>query len=407
MSAAERLMRYCRFDTQSDPESGTHPSSEKQFQLAKLLVEELMALGLKDSSVDENCYVYAHLESNLDKPCKTVGFIAHMDTAPDFNGSGVNPQVIENYDGGDIVLANGLVTRIKDFPDLKRYAGKSLIVTDGNSLLGADDKAGIAAIMETLSYYQEHPEVKHGPIAVAFTPDEEIGEGSMFFDTGRMKADFAFTVDGDRLDVYSDETFNGDSATVEVTGFAVHPGEAKGKQINAALVAAEYAGLLPDYLTPAHTEGREGFIGLLNIHGELSHATIEYFLRDHDISLLEKYHQIMEETAALLNCRYGENTVKITFHEDYRNMKDVLKDYPEVSLLVEKALRAIGYEPKNVPVRGGTDGSHISFMGLPCPNIGNGGGNFHGPHEYCVIEELEDTSRLIRKIAELTAEEAE
>ncbi|MBR2676332.1 MAG: peptidase T [Solobacterium sp.] len=407
MSTAERLMRYCRFDTQSDPSSGTHPSSKKQFQLAELLVEELKELGLKDASVDENCYVYAHLESNLDKPCRTAGFIAHMDTAPDFNGSGVNPQIIENYDGTDIVHANGLITKVSDFPDLKRYAGKSLIVTDGTSLLGADDKAGIAAVMETLSYYRDHPEMKHGTIAVAFTPDEEIGEGAMFFDPARMKADFAFTVDGDRLDVYSDETFNGDAAHVEVTGVAVHPGSAKGKLVNAALVAAEFAGLLPDYLTPAHTEGREGFISLQKIQGEISQASLDYILRDHDISLLEKYHRIMEETAALLNGRYGEGTVKITFQETYRNMKEALKDHPEVSLLAEKALKAIGYEPMNVPIRGGTDGSHISFMGLPCPNIGNGGGNFHGPHEYCVIEELEDTSRLIRKIAELTAEEAE
>ncbi len=407
MSIAERLMRYCRFDTQSDPDSGTHPSSEKQFRLAELLVKELMELGLDDASADENCYVYAHLPSNLEKPCKTAGFIAHMDTAPNFNGSDVNPQIIENYDGMDIVHANGLVTKVSDFPDLKRYAGKSLIVADGSSLLGADDKAGIAAIMEALNYYHDHPEEKHGPIAVAFTPDEEIGEGSMFFDPDRMKADFAFTVDGDRLDVYSDETFNGDSAHVEITGVAVHPGDAKGKMVNAALVAAEYAGLLPDYLTPAHTEGREGFIYLEEIQGGLANAKLDYILRDHDRSKLENYHRMMEEAAALLNSRYKEGTVKVTFRETYRNMKEVLKDYPEVSLLAEKALKAIGYEPKKVPIRGGTDGSHISFMGLPCPNIGNGGGNFHGPHEYCVVEELEDTSRLIRKIAELTAEDAE
>lgn len=406
MSTAERLMRYCRYDTQSDPDSGTHPSSEKQFVLAEQLVQELKVLGLEDAAVDEHCYVYAHLPANTETSCPTIGLIAHMDTAPDFSGANVKPRLIEHYDGEDIRLSDTMVTHVSAFPQLKQFKGKSLIVTDGTTLLGADDKAGIAAIMEAMRYYHEHPEVMHGPIAVSFTPDEEIGEGSLFFDTAKMNADYAFTVDGDTISEYSDETFNAATVTVTIKGLAVHPGEAKNKMKNAALIAVEYAGLLPDWLTPSHTEGREGFIHLTSISGDIAEAELEYILRDHDYAKLESYYREMEQAAALVKARYGEETIALSFKESYRNMKDVLKDHPEVSELAERAIRAIGYEPRNVAVRGGTDGSHISFMGLPCPNIGNGGGNFHGPYEYCVVEELEDTVRLIRKMAELTMEDA-
>ena len=406
MSTAERLMRYCRYDTQSDPDSGTHPSSEKQFVLAKQLVEELKVLGLEDASVDEHCYIYAHLPANTEQKCPTIGFIAHMDTAPDYSGTNVNPRLIEQYDGGDIQLSGTMVTRVSDFPQLAKFKGRTLIVTDGTTLLGADDKAGIATIMEAMRYYHEHPEVSHGPVAVAFTPDEEIGEGAMFFDPEQMKADYAFTVDGDTITDYSDETFNAASVSVIVKGLSVHPGEAKNKMKNAALIATEYAGLLPDWLTPSHTEGKEGFIHLTSISGDIAEAKLDYILRDHDAAKLESYYHLMEQTAALLNARYGDGTISTAFTKSYRNMKDVLKDHPEVSALAQRAIQAIGYEPRNVPIRGGTDGSNISFMGLPCPNIGNGGGNFHGPYEYCVVEELEDTVRLIRKMVELTLEDA-
>ncbi|MBO7702929.1 MAG: peptidase T [Solobacterium sp.] len=404
-NSVERLIRYCRIDTQSDPKSGTHPSTAKQFDLANLLVKELLELGLRDASVDEHCYVYAHLPSNLDHPAKTVGFIAHMDTAPDYSGTGVEPCIIENYDGNDIVHSNGLVTRMKDFPYMRSLTGKTLVVTDGNTLLGADDKAGITAIMETLVYYRDNPDEPHGNIAVAFTPDEEIGQGSMFFDVTKMNADFAYTVDGDDVACYSDETFNACSAEVTVKGRAIHPGEAKNKQKNAALIAARYAALLPEYLIPAHTEGREGFIHLGSIHGDMSKAGMEYILRDHDSDKLEGYRKLMRDAALFLNEQYGEGTISVTFEDTYRNMKDVLKDYPEVSALAEQAIRKAGYEPREVAVRGGTDGSNISFMGLPCPNLGDGGGNFHGPHEYCVAEELDDASRIIRFIVSMTAEE--
>ena len=406
MSAVERLIRYCRIETQSDPDSGTHPSSKKEFVLADILVNELKELGLSDAKADEHAYVYAHLPSNLDHPAKTAGFIAHMDTAPDFSGKDVNPRIIENYDGEDIVLNEMRTMHTSDFPYLKTLKGKTLLVTDGNTLLGADDKAGITCIMEALAYYHDHPEEKHGPIAVAFTPDEEIGEGAMFFDTKKMNADFAYTMDGDAVMGLSDETFNAASAEVTVHGFSIHPGEAKNKMKNAASIAARFAGMIPEACTPEHTEGREGFIHLEELRGSVEQAELSYILRDHDAERLNSYKKLLKDTAAYLNSIYGEQTVSMVIKDGYRNMKDVLKDYPEVSEIARRAIRDIGYEPKELPIRGGTDGSNISFMGLPCPNLGNGGGNFHGPYEYCVIEELEDASRLIRRIVELTAEES-
>ncbi len=405
MSAAERLIRYCKINTQSDPDSGTHPSAEREFDLARLLVQELKELGLTDVLLDEHGYVYAHLPSNLDRPVRTVGFIAHMDTAPDFSGEGVNPRVIEHYDGGDIVLNEQRTTQVKDFPHMKELKGKTLIVTDGTTLLGADDKAGITCIMEALAYYQAHPEVKHGPIAAAFTPDEEIGEGAMFFDVAKMNADFAYTMDGDTVAVMSDETFNAASAEVQVQGFSIHPGEAKNKLKNAARIAAEYISLLPAEQTPEHTEGREGFIHLTGMKGATEQAFLSFILRDHDRAKLAEKKKLMESAAEYLNRKYGEGTVAVKVSDSYRNMKEVLADCPEVSEIALRAIRDIGYEPQVVPVRGGTDGSNISFMGLPCPNLGAGGGNFHGPYEYCVVEELEDAVKLILRIAALTAEE--
>lgn len=405
MNSAERLIRYCRIDTQSDSKSGTHPSTARQFDLANMLVEELWELGLDDACLDDHCYIYAHLPSNLDHPVKTVGFLAHMDTAEDFSGAGVNPRVIENFDGNDIELGHGRITRMNDFPFMKTLKGKTLIVTDGSTLLGADDKAGITCIMEALAWLKEHPEFPHGRIAVAFTPDEEIGEGAMFFDVEKMGADFAYTMDGDTVSVYSDETFNAVSAYVKVHGNVIHPGEGKNRMKNAALIAAKFADSLPDYLTPEHTEGREGFIHLLSMNGDCGEAALEYILRDHDRAKLESYRRIMVTAAESLNAVYGKGTAEVQFEEGYRNMKEALVDHPEVTEIAARAIRDCGYEPVNVPIRGGSDGSHISFMGLPCPNLGNGGGNFHGPYEYCVVEELEDAAKIIRRIIEWTAEE--
>lgn len=405
MGAVERLMRYCRIDTQSDPASGLHPSTAKQFDLANLLVRELKELGIEDAYLDEHCYVYGHLESNIGKEVPTVGFAAHMDTAPDYTGTGVNPRLIENFDGCDIDLGDGVVTSMADFPQMKLLRGKTLMVTDGKTLLGADDKAGITAIMEALAFWKEHPEKKHGRIAVAFTPDEEIGEGPMFFDYERFNAAFAYTMDGDRVNELNDETFNAASAQVTFRGFSIHPGSAKNKMINAAALACEYHSLLPAYMVPEHTEGREGFIHMVSMQGNTETAQLGYILRDHDRGLLEEKKKLMEAAAAYIRAKYGENTAEVKTEDRYPNMKEVLVNHPEVSETAWQAIIDLGYEPENVPVRGGTDGALMSFRGLPCPNLGTGGGNYHGRYEYCCMEELEDAVRLIVRIAERTAGE--
>lgn len=398
MSVKERLLRYVRVDTQSDPESETHPSTEKQFDLANLLVEELKEIGLTDAAVDQNCYIYAHLPANTEEKLPRIGFIAHMDTSPDFSGKDVSPRIIENYDGGDIKLNQERTTLVADFPWMKDLAGKTLMVTDGTTLLGADDKAGIACIMDALEYYYNHPEEKHGEIAVAFTPDEEIGRGTDCFDIEKFGADFAYTMDGDSVSFYSDETFNADSAVVSVRGFAIHPGNSKNRMKNAALIAAQYASRLPEALTPAHTEGREGFIHLQEIRGSVEEAELSYILRDFSREALAKYHTLMERLCDYMNAEYGEDCLRVTFRESYRNMGEVLSGQPEPSLLAVKALTKLGYLPEKLPIRGGTDGAALSFRGLPCPNLGTGGNNFHGPYEYCVMEELEDAAVLIRTI---------
>lgn len=403
MSARERLIAYCKIDTKSDPDSGTHPSAAKEFDLANILVKQLRELGLEDAAVDAHCYVYAHLAGNVQKDVEPIGFIAHMDTAPDFTGTNVNPRIIENFDGKDIVLGNGVVTRMADFPQMPALKGKTLLVTDGSTLLGADDKAGIACIMEALSFWKAHPEAPHGPIAVAFTPDEEIGEGPLYFDVQKFGAAFAYTMDGDTISVVADETFHAVRAQVTCTGFSIHPGEAKNKMINAAAAAALFQATLPDYLTPEHTEGREGFIHLVGMEGNCEKAVLEYILRDHDAARIACYKELMEAAAALVNASRGAGVVTVSFTEQYRNMKEIMRDHPEVTQLAWRALENLGVHPELVPIRGGTDGAQLSFMGLPCPNLGAGGGNFHGRYEYCVLEELDMAVELIKEIARLQA----
>lgn len=406
MSATERLIRYCQIDTQSDPANEDEtPSTKKQFDLARVLEKELNELGLEDVCLDEHCYVYAKLPSNLDHDVKTVGFIAHMDTAPDFSGTGVNPRVIRNFDGNDIALNENVIMKMDSFPWMRDFKGKDLLVTDGNTLLGADDKAGITCIMEALVYMKEHPEFRHGPIAVAFTPDEEIGNGPKYFDVKKLGADFAYTMDGGTVAELADETFNAASAAVHFKGFSIHPGEAKDKMINAALAAVEFADLLPKHMIPAHTEGREGFIHLHNMKGDCESAELEYILRDHDIAKLEEKKELMRKAADFINEAYGEGTCEISFRDSYHNMKEILDQHPEVSAYARKAIGMLGYEVKHEPVRGGTDGSQLSFMGLPCPNLGAGGGNFHGRYEYCVLNELEEARTLILNIVKLISEE--
>ena len=407
MSIEERLIRYCRIDTQSDPlNSGVVPSTEKQFDLARLLVKELQEMGVEDACVDEHCYVYAHLASNMDKDVKKTGFIAHMDTAPDFSGTGVTPVIIECFDGNDIQLNADTVTRMADFPYMRKLEGKRLIVTDGTTLLGADDKAGVAAIMEAVQYLCKNPEVKHGQVSVCFTPDEEIGNGPSHFDVKRFDADFAYTMDGDRVNEAADETFSAASAVVTFRGFSIHPGEAKNKMVNAAANACRFQAMLPQYMVPEHTEGKEGFIHLTGMKGNTEAAELKYILRDHDRDLLNVKKQILEQAVSYMKKTCGEDSIALEIKDSYRNMKEVLDRYPYVMETAEKAIRALGLEPERVSVRGGTDGAEISYMGLPCPNLGTGGGNFHGPFEYCDVQELETACRLILKITELTASEA-
>ena len=405
MKIEERLIKYCMIDTQSDPNNeDVTPSSEKQFDLARVLEQELKDLGLEDVVLDEHCYVYAKLPGNIEKKCPTVGFLAHIDTAPDFSGTNVNPRIIEDFDGEDIVLNEELTISMDSFPWMRDLKGKRLMVTDGTTLLGADDKAGIASIMEALVYLIDHPEIKHGDIAIAFTPDEEIGHGVRLFDTKRFGADFAYTMDGDTVSEISNETFNAMAAKVTIKGLSIHPGSAKDKMINAAHIAAEYAMMLPSHMVPEHTEGYEGFIHLHNIKGDCSSAEIEYIIRDHDKSKLKDKVEIMTKAADYLKELYGKDVVNISFADSYSNMFEVLKDKPEVTEIAMETLRELGFTPVITPIRGGTDGSGLTFMGVPCPNLGTGGGNFHGPYEYCVIDELEQSVELIVGIAKKVSE---
>lgn len=398
MKAEERLIRYACVPTMSDPDSSTSPSSSKQLVLGKMLVEELKELGIDDAYMSEFGYVYGHLPSNIDKDVQTVGFVAHMDTSPDFNDEGAKPRIIRNYDGKDIELCPGVVTKIEDFPQMVDLKGKDIIVTDGSTLLGADDKAGITAIMQALEYYHEHPEVKHGPISIAFTPDEEIGRGTEHFDIDAFHADFGYTMDGGEIKYYCDETFNAASAVLTVHGFSIHPGSAKDKMINAQNVAIEFHSLLPAYMRPEHTENRDGFIHLTRMSGSCNDAELEYIIRDHDASKLEDKIQLMERSAKWINDLYGEGTVELKIERSYRNMKEIISKHPEVSDIAWTALEELGITPELEPARGGTDGANLSYMGLPCPNLGTGAGNMHGRYEYCCINELEQASELIRII---------
>lgn len=401
MSAVERLIRYCKVDTQSNPENeSVTPSSEKEFDLARTLEKELKELDVQDVTLDEHCYVYGWLPSNIDKKVPTVGFIAHMDTAPDYSGTNVKPRIIENFDGNDIVLNETMVTKMEDFPEMKLAKGKTLIVTDGTTLLGADDKAGVTSIMEALSYLKEHPEVKHGKIAIGFTPDEEIGNGPKYFDIEKFGADFAYTMDGGTVREISDETFNAASAIVTFKGFSIHPGSAKDKMINAASIACSYQNLLPEHARPEHTEGRDGFIHLTSMEGCTEEATLSYIIRDHDLNKLNEKKELMKKTCEYINVVYGEGVCSIEIKDAYHNMKEVLDQHPDALKYAYQAFEQLGITPLHEPVRGGTDGAELSLRGLPCPNLGVGGGNFHGPYEYCVVEELEQAREVVLKIIE-------
>ncbi len=388
----ERFYRYVKMDTQSQEDLEMVPSTAKQFSLAEELLQELKSLGLTDVQMDkEHCYVYAHIPSNLvDKKVPAIGFVAHMDTSPAVSGAGVKPRLVENYDGGDILLSedNKRVLSPSDYPDMKKHIGKSLIVTDGNTLLGADDKAGVAEIMTMVSYFLDHPEIPHGPICIGFTPDEEVGNGTAFFDLKAFAADFAYTVDGGALGEIEYENFNAASAKVRILGKSIHPGDAKGKMINAALLAMEFNSMLPADAVPEKTEGYEGFFYMESISGGTEVCDLSYIVRDHDKTLFEEKKALMVSIQDTMNEKYGAGTVTVTLKDQYYNMKELIKPHMHLIDNAKKAFTNNGVTPVVVAIRGGTDGATLSYKGLPCPNLSTGGANYHGRYEYACYDDM-------------------
>ena len=403
MTIVERFLKYVSFDTQSAEDSETTPSTEKQWVLARYLKEELEGIGLTEVEIDEHAYVYATLPANTDKPLPTVGFIAHMDTSPDCSGKDVKPRIVKDYDGGDIVLdeSAGIVTSPKKFPELLDHVGEDIIVTDGHTLLGADDKAGIAEIVQAMVYLIAHPEIKHGRIRVGFNPDEEIGLGAHRFNVEKFGCDFAYTMDGGELGELEFENFNAASAKVEVTGVSVHPGYAKNKMVNAARVATEYASLMPAAETPERTAEYEGFYHLLGMSGNVEKASLTYIIRDHDRARFEERKEYAAAVGELLNKKYGAGTVKVTLADQYYNMREKVEPVMHIIDTALDAMKDCGIQPRVRAIRGGTDGAQLSFKGLPCPNIFAGGLNFHGPHEFLPIPSLEKASMVVVKICEI------
>ncbi len=406
MDIVERFLKYVSFDTQSAEDQDTTPSTAKQLKLAEYLRDELTSIGMTEVEMDENGYVYATLPANTDKDVPTIGFISHMDTSPDCSGANIHPRIVEHYDGGDIVLdaEAGLVTSPKKFPELLDHVGEDIIVTDGHTLLGADDKAGIAEIVQAMVYLIEHPEIKHGRVRVGFNPDEEIGLGAHKFDVKKFDCAWGYTMDGGELGELEYENFNAASAKIEVKGVSVHPGYAKGKMINAARVAAEFAAQMPVTETPEQTIEFEGFYHLLGIEGNVEHATLSYIIRDHDRKRFEKRKAFVQKAAEWMNERYGEGVVTATINDQYYNMREKIEPVPHVVDIVIEAMKQCNIPSKVRAIRGGTDGAQLSFMGLPCPNIFAGGLNFHGPHEFLPIPSLKKASELVVKIIELTAQ---
>jgi len=399
----ERFLKYIKIDTTSDENSQTYPSTTKQFTLAKVLQEELTAMGLKDVSVEEHCYLMATLPANTNKKIPNIGFIAHMDTSPDMSGTNVNPQILEDYDGKDIVLDknNNVVLNIKEFPELLEYKGQTIITSDGTTLLGADDKAGIAEIMTAIDYLTKHPDIKHGNIKIGFTPDEEIGRGVDKFDVKKFDAEFAYTLDGGRVGELEYENFNAAHAKVIFNGRNIHPGYAKDKMINAMILAMEFNGMLPVNERPEFTQDYEGFYHLIKIEGSVENASIQYIIRDHDRAKFETKKVFIQQTVDYLNKKYRANTVVLELRDQYFNMREQVEKVFHVVETAKKAIELVGVEPIVVPIRGGTDGSRLSYMGLPCPNIFAGGHNFHGKYEYVPLESMVKAVDVILKIVEL------
>lgn len=405
MSLVERFLKYVSFDTQSSEETGLTPSTPGQMVFAEYLKSELESLGLEEISLDENGYLFATLPVNVDKQLPVVGFIAHMDTSPDMSGKDVKPRTVTNYDGTDIVLCaeENIVLSPSRFPELLDHKGEDLIVTDGKTLLGADDKAGIAEIVSAIVYLQQHPEIKHGKIRVGFNPDEEIGLGAHKFDVEKFGCDWAYTMDGGEVGELEFENFNAASAKIIFKGRNVHPGYAKDKMLNSLRVANRFISLLPENEAPEHTEGYEGFYHLIGMNGEVEQTTVSYIIRDHNRARFELRKQRMERLVTFINAEYGEGTATLELHDQYYNMREKIEPVMHVIDIAFEAMKAAGVEPRVKAIRGGTDGAQLSFKGLPCPNIFAGGLNFHGRFEFVPIQSMEKAMNVIVKIAEIVA----
>ena len=402
MDITERFLNYTQFDTQSAEDSDSVPSTSKQLIFAEYLKKELEKEGLDDVELDEKGYLYATLKANTKDKVPTIGFISHYDTSPDCSGADIKPQIVRNYDGSDILLSEGIVSSPKKFPELLQHVGEDIIVTDGTTLLGADDKAGIAEIVQAMVYLQEHKDIKHGKIRIAFNPDEEIGMGAHHFDVEKFGCEWAYTMDGSDVGELEFENFNAASAKIHCKGINVHPGYAKDKMVNANLLAMELAAMLPADETPGTTEGYQGFYHLLSVEGNVEKATLSYIIRDHDRERFEDRKRFIENCVEKMNEKYGEGTVTAEVKDQYYNMKEKIEpDAMHVIDLVLRAMQETGVAPKVRPIRGGTDGAQLSFKGLPCPNIFAGGINFHGPYEFVPIQSMEKAMQVIVKICEL------
>ena len=403
MDITERFLNYTKFDTQSSEDSDSVPSTPKQLIFAEYLKKELINEGLSDVEMDDKGYIYASLKANT-KGVPTIGFISHYDTSPDCSGTDIKPQIVHQYDGSDILLSEGIISSPAKFPELLNHVGEDLIVTDGKTLLGADDKAGIAEIVQAMCWLRDHKEVKHGEIRIAFNPDEEIGMGAHHFDVKKFGCEWAYTMDGGDVGELEFENFNAASAKIVVKGVSVHPGYAKGKMVNACLLATELAQMLPKDERPETTEGYQGFFHLLGIEGNVEKAKMSYIIRDHDSDRFEARKRLIQKTVDLMNEKYGADTFTIEVKNQYYNMKEKIDPQMHVIDLVLHAMQDCGVAPKVKPIRGGTDGAQLSFKGLPCPNIFAGGVNFHGPYEFVSIQSMEKAMQVIIRICELTAD---
>lgn len=397
MTVVERFLKYVSFDTQSDPDSESTPSTPKQKLLGQELVNEMHSMGIENARMDEHGYVYAHIDANTEG-IPSLGFIAHMDTSSDASGADIKARIEKNYNGGDIRLNEHTVLSPADFPKLLNSIGQDIIVTDGTTLLGADDKAGIAEILTMAEELINNPEIKHGKICIGFTPDEEVGRGADLFDVEGFGAEYAYTVDGGEIGEIEYENFNAASAKVSISGRGIHPGSAKDRMINSIHVAQEFDSMLPQAQRPEYTEGYEGFIHLMHIEGDIENTKLVYIIRDHDMAKFEKKKSLMVKAAELVNLKYGEGTLKLTLNDSYYNMREKIQPHIWLVSNVQEIMRGLGVEPITTPVRGGTDGARLSFMGLPCPNICTGGLNFHGRFEYIPVQSMEKVCSILLEI---------